>query len=166
MTTYFQLQIYACSNYNIIYFEQKKPTVKQKLFISLVSTFDLKMLCILFSYSYPVIRAVKGLQGKEILLQIKDIAEVILSLARLKLSLWYRIKNAIRIKNPYPWHLARVQTPPPPPNPLSMNQRRNFYWAEGGLYTGYWHRASPNPSWPGKDADEQQVTLVYLWLLI
>ena len=87
MTTYFQLQIYACSNYNIIYFEQKKPTVKQKLFISLVSTFDLKMLCILFSYSYPVIRAVKGLQGKEILLQIKDIAEVILSLARLELSL-------------------------------------------------------------------------------
>ena len=78
MTTYFQLQIYACSNYNIIYFEQKKPTVKQKLFISLVSTFDLKMLCILFSYSYPVIRAVKGLKGKKILLQIKDIAEVIL----------------------------------------------------------------------------------------
>ena len=34
MTTYFQLQIYACSNYNIIYFEQKKPTVKQKLFVS------------------------------------------------------------------------------------------------------------------------------------
>ena len=91
------------------------------------------MLCILFSYSYPVIRAVKGLQGKEILLQIKDIAAVIfMSLARLKLSLWYRIKNAIRIKNPYPWHLARVQTPhPPPPHPLSMNQRRNFYWGEG-----------------------------------
>lgn len=43
-----------------------------------LSAFDLKMLCLLFSYSYPVIRAVKGLQGKEILLQIKDIAEVIL----------------------------------------------------------------------------------------
>ena len=47
--------------------------------------------------------------------------------------------------------------PTPPPHPLSMNQRRNFYWAEGGLYTGYWHRASPTPSRPGKDADEQQV---------
>ena len=80
-----------------------------------LSAFDLKMLCILFSYSYPVIRAVKGLQGKKILLQIKDIAEVILSLARLKLSSWYRTKNAIRIKNPYPWHLACVQTPHPPP---------------------------------------------------
>ena len=34
MTTCFQLQINAFSNYNIIYFEQKKPTVKQKLFIS------------------------------------------------------------------------------------------------------------------------------------
>lgn len=34
MTTCFQLQIYAYSNYNIIFFEQKKPTVKQKLFIS------------------------------------------------------------------------------------------------------------------------------------
>ena len=33
MTTCVQLQIYAYSNY-IIYFEQKKPTVKQKLFIS------------------------------------------------------------------------------------------------------------------------------------
>ena len=33
MTTCFQLQIYAYSNYNIIYFEQK-PTVKQKLFMS------------------------------------------------------------------------------------------------------------------------------------
>ena len=65
----FQLQIYAYGNYNIIYFEQKKPTVKH--------TFDLRMLCILFFYSYPVIRAVKGLQGKEILLQIKDIAAVI-----------------------------------------------------------------------------------------
>lgn len=30
----FQFQIYAYSNYNIIYFKQKKPTVKQKLFIS------------------------------------------------------------------------------------------------------------------------------------
>lgn len=38
-----------------------------------------------------------------------------MSLARLKLSSWYRTKNAIRIKNPYPWHLARVQTPHPPP---------------------------------------------------
>lgn len=121
-----------------------------------LSAFDLKMLCILFSYSYPVIRAVKGLQGKKILLQIKDIAEVILSLARLKLSSWYRTKNAIRIKNPYPWHLARVQIPhpPPPPHPLSMNQRRNFYWAEGGLYTGCWHPPSATPSPPGKDADE------------
>lgn len=54
---------------------------KNSLFLS---TFDLKMLCILFSYSYPVIRAVKGLKGKKILLQIKDIAMVIfMSLARL-----------------------------------------------------------------------------------
>ena len=121
------------------------------------------MLCVLFSYSYPVIRAVKGLKGKKILLQIKDIAAVIfMSLARLKLSLWYRTKNAIRIKNPHPWHLARVQTP----SPLSKNRGRNFYWGEGGLYTSYWHPASPTPSPPGKDADEQQVTVVYLWLLI
>ena len=90
------------------------------------------MLCVLFSYSYPVIRAVKGLQGREILLQIKDIAAVIfMSLARLKLSSWYQTKNAMRIKNPYPWHLARVQTPHSPPHPLSKNQRRNFYWGEG-----------------------------------
>ena len=41
-----------------------------------------------FVYSYPVIRAVKGLQGREILSQIKDIAAVIfMSLARLELSL-------------------------------------------------------------------------------
>ena len=118
------------------------------------------MLCVFFSYSYPVIRAVKGLQGKETLLQIKDIAAVVfMSLARLKLSLWYRTKNETRIKNPYPWHLVRVQTLPAP---LSKNRRRNFYWEEGGLYTGYWHPASPTPSTPGKDADEQQVTVVYL----
>ena len=73
---------------------------KNSLFLS---TFDLKMLCVLFSYSYPVIRAVKGLKGKNILLQIKDITVVIfMSLARLKLSLRYQTKNAIRIKNPYP----------------------------------------------------------------
>ena len=90
------------------------------------------MLCILFSYSYPVIRAVKGLQGKKILLQIKDIAEVILSLARLKLSSWYRTKNAIRIKNPYPWHLARVQTPHPPPPPSPQYESEKKFLLSGG----------------------------------
>ena len=34
MTTYFQLQIYVYSNYNIIYSVQKKPTLQQKLVIS------------------------------------------------------------------------------------------------------------------------------------
>ena len=145
MTTYFQLQIYACSNYNIIFFEQKKPTVKQKLFISLVSTFHLKMLCILFSYSYPVIRAVKGLKGKKILLQIKDIAEVILSLARLKLSLWYRIKNAIRIKNPYPWHLACVQTPHPPPPIPSVWIREEIFTERRGVCTQATDTSLPQP---------------------
>ena len=89
------------------------------------------MLCVLFSYSYPVIRAVKGLQGREILLQIKDIAGVIfMSLARLKLSSWYQTKNAMRIKNPYPWHLARVQTPHSPP-PIPSVRIREEIFTEG-----------------------------------
>ena len=101
------------------------------------------MLCVLFSYSYPVIRAVKGLHGREILLQIKDIAVVIfMSLARLKLSLWYQTKNAIRIKNPYPWHLVRVQTLPPP---LSKNQRRHFFLRGGASVQRLLTPSLPHP---------------------
>ena len=37
-----------------------------------------------------------------------------MSLTRLKLSTWYWTKNGIRIKHPYPWHLACVQTTPLP----------------------------------------------------
>ena len=93
------------------------------------------MLCVFFSYSYPVIRAVKGLQGKEILLQIKDIAAVVfMSLARLKLSSWYQTKNAMRIKNPYPWNLARVQTPHPPPIP-SVRIREEIFTEGRGVCT-------------------------------
>ena len=58
MTTYFQLQIYAYSNYNIIYFEQKKPTVKQKLYISWYFWFENVMRIIFLQLSCD-----KGSQG-------------------------------------------------------------------------------------------------------
>lgn len=55
-----------------------------------------------------------------------------MSLAWLKLSSWYRTKNAIRIKNPYPWHLARVQTPPPPPPSPQYESEKKFLLSGGG----------------------------------